>query len=370
MQVTCPVCQLKGHYDAEPGATYARVICARCSSEYEVVLGDGQYVTALQAAAAPVVVEAAPMFARPHTPAPPEESVLDDVFSAVPEETDFFAAQSPVLEDVFAPASVASAQKVEPLSASVEPAAEESRAASADEVVIDAEENVSAPVEVAATAQTAGFDGYVAGARVMRASPLWILACGLVFVGCIVLFNRITGEATGEVEAASAQSVVRNDSTNQSAPSSFAPDVEIESQPADTSAPARETAAKETAQVVEPAAAQESVETPKESAAPAEPETPAVAQTVREEVAAAPASSGRFTVQVGAHNASDKAAAQAAQLKSAGFEARVVAAEVPNRGTWYRVQAGRFETREAATRHGAEMRAKGAAQTVVVAEIR
>lgn len=354
MQVTCPVCQLRGHYEAEPGTTDARVACARCSSEYEVMLVDGQYVTALQAATEPAVAEVSPMFARPHTPAPSEESVLDDVFSAVPEETDFFAAQSPVLEDVFAPAFVAAEPKVDSLSARAgRAAAEESRATSPAEEVIDAEEKGAAPAEAVAAAQAARFDGYVAGARVMRASPLWLLACGLVFVGCIVLFNRITGEATGEVAAASTQTVVRNDSTNQSAPSSFAPDVEIETQPADTfaPAPAREPAAKETA-------------------VPAEPAKHGVAQTAGEEVAEAPAPSGKFTVQVGAHNASDKAAAQAAQLKSAGFEARVVAAEVPNRGTWYRVQAGRFETREAATRHGAEMRAKGAAQTVVVAEIR
>lgn len=369
MQETCPVCQFRGHYDAEPATTDARVVCARCSSEYEVVLVDGQHVTALHAASAPVATVAAPLFARPQAVAPAEESVLDDVFSVMPEdETDFFASQSPVLEDVFAPSSVASAQRVEPLSAQVETPAEESCAASSSaEVVVDAEEIQAAPSEVVTAKQAESFDGYVAGARVMRASPLWLLACGLVFVGCIVLFNRITSEAGGGVEAASAQSVVRNDSTNQSEPSAFAPDVEIESRPADAFAPAptRESAA----QVVQPAAAQERVEAVKETAAPAERETAAVAQTAREAAAAAPASGGKYTVQVGAHNVSEKAEAQAARLKAAGFEARVVAAEVPNRGTWYRVQAGRFETREAATRHGAEMRGKGAAQTVVIAEI-
>ncbi|HEX5706352.1 MAG TPA: SPOR domain-containing protein [Pyrinomonadaceae bacterium] len=379
MQVTCPVCQLKGLYDAEPDVTESRVVCARCSAEYEVVIVDGQIVTALETAPAPVAVEVMPQFARPLAvaPAPSDEPVLEDVFAVEPEvESDFFAPHSPILEDVFAPLSVAPESKDDSSDARVEtPISEEASATTAD-AATDAREAQAEAVPAPKTSPAARFDGYSAGARVMQASPLWLLVCGLAFIACIVLFNRITTEAGEEVAGASAQPVARNDATNQSAASSFMPDVEIKSEPADAFAPApvHEEAAKETAQASAPVAAEEvPAEAVKESAAPAVEERPVVAESVREEVAvAAPSASssgGKFTVQVGAHNVSEKAEAQAAQMKSAGFEARVVAAEVPKRGTWYRVQAGRFETREEATRHGAEMRAKGVAQSVVVAEV-
>ncbi len=370
MQVTCPVCQLQGAYDAEPGTTESRVVCARCSSEYEVVLVENQYVTALGDVSA--CAPGAKPFARPR-PAEVtfDEPVLDDVFTVlVDDEAELLCVEpQPILEDVFTRASVAVAPEFDGRAASVEPSAAGESCAASEPVAPEAAETAAPPK----ASRAARYDGYGAGVRVMQASPLWLLVCGLAFISCIVLFNRITTQAGEEVEAASPRPAARNSATNQSAPSSFMPDVEIKSDASAPAAPAREEVAKETAQTVASVPAAETMTAVAEEkpavvetmAAPVAEKAPEVAQTA----AAEPSSGGKFTVQVGAHSASEKAEAQAAQVKSAGFDARVVAAQVPQRGTWYRVQAGRFETREEATRHGAQMRAKGAAQTVVVAEI-
>lgn len=352
MQVTCPVCRLQSAYDAEPSAAESRVVCARCSSEYEIAPAENLCVTAT--AEAHVDAPAAKPFLRPRAAeVTVDEAVLDDVFTVLDDDAELFSVEpQAILEDVFTQTRTAPAPEVNAV-AEGDPVSETDDPAQAFEPV--AVETAFAPKNRGA----APYDGYAAGARVMQASPLWLLVCGLAFISCIVIFNRITTQAGEEVEVASARPAVRNDATNQSAPA-FMPDVVMKSEAADAPAPAREEAARAAADAEEekPAA----VET---KSAPAAERAPEVAPAVASEAS----SGGKFTVQVGAHNASEKAEAQAAQVKWAGFEARVVAAEVPRRGTWYRVQAGRFETREEAVRHGAQMRAKGAAQTAVVAEI-
>jgi cell division septation protein DedD len=65
------------------------------------------------------------------------------------------------------------------------------------------------------------------------------------------------------------------------------------------------------------------------------------------------------TIQVASYNKISEANAHAERLKAAGIQARVVRAEVPNRGTWYRVQAGFFTSEEEAMRYGAQLRARG-----------
>jgi cell division septation protein DedD len=74
----------------------------------------------------------------------------------------------------------------------------------------------------------------------------------------------------------------------------------------------------------------------------------------------------KFTVQVGAHNDESAANEQTSRLRSAGFDARTVLAELPGRGKWYRVQAGSFDDRGAASKEAAAMRAKGVAPAAIV----
>jgi cell division septation protein DedD len=56
-------------------------------------------------------------------------------------------------------------------------------------------------------------------------------------------------------------------------------------------------------------------------------------------------------------------------LKSAGFEARSVAVEIPKRGTWYRVQSGRFINREEAERYGKQLRDKGVVSSFITTDV-
>ncbi|HST54118.1 MAG TPA: SPOR domain-containing protein [Pyrinomonadaceae bacterium] len=74
----------------------------------------------------------------------------------------------------------------------------------------------------------------------------------------------------------------------------------------------------------------------------------------------------KFTVQVGSHNDESEANEQTSRLRSAGFDARTVLAELPGRGKWYRVQAGSFDDRGAASKEAAAMRAKGVAPEAIV----
>ena len=76
-----------------------------------------------------------------------------------------------------------------------------------------------------------------------------------------------------------------------------------------------------------------------------------------------------FTIQIGSHKEMGEASDQAAKVKSAGFEPRVVSVEIPNRGTWYRVQVGEFSSREEASRLGARMRAEGMAENFIIASL-
>jgi cell division septation protein DedD len=76
-----------------------------------------------------------------------------------------------------------------------------------------------------------------------------------------------------------------------------------------------------------------------------------------------------FTVQIGAHKEMGEAGEQAARVRVAGFEPRVVSVEIPKRGTWYRVQVGDFSNREEASRFGTRLRAEGVAESFIIASL-
>lgn len=76
-------------------------------------------------------------------------------------------------------------------------------------------------------------------------------------------------------------------------------------------------------------------------------------------------SDGSLTVQLGSYNDLAQATARANKLKASGIEARVVKAQIPQRGTWYRVQAGRFTNQTEASKYVQELRAKGLGDPIV-----
>jgi cell division protein FtsN len=78
---------------------------------------------------------------------------------------------------------------------------------------------------------------------------------------------------------------------------------------------------------------------------------------------------GKVTIQIGSYNEAAQAEERVVNLKSAGFEARSVAIEIPKRGTWYRVQSGRFINRDEAERYGKQLRDKGLVSSFITTDI-
>jgi len=60
---------------------------------------------------------------------------------------------------------------------------------------------------------------------------------------------------------------------------------------------------------------------------------------------------GAFTLQLSAFQTKEEADRFAGRLRDRGYAPYIVAAEVPNKGTWYRVRMGSFPTKDAATRY-------------------
>jgi len=60
---------------------------------------------------------------------------------------------------------------------------------------------------------------------------------------------------------------------------------------------------------------------------------------------------GAFPLQISAFQNRQEADRFAAKLRDRGYAPYIVAAEVPNKGTWYRVRMGSFPSRDAATRY-------------------
>ncbi|WP_224246173.1 SPOR domain-containing protein [Hyalangium gracile] len=75
----------------------------------------------------------------------------------------------------------------------------------------------------------------------------------------------------------------------------------------------------------------------------------AIARATQRPTEAAPG--GAFTLQLSAFQTREEADRFAARLRDRGYAPYIVAAEVPNKGTWYRVRMGSFPTKDAATRY-------------------
>jgi DedD protein len=95
-------------------------------------------------------------------------------------------------------------------------------------------------------------------------------------------------------------------------------------------------------------AAQESVPTRTATPAPGGLQE-AIARATQRPAEAAPG--GAFSLQLSAFQTRDEAERFAARLRDRGYAPYIVAAEVPNKGTWYRVRMGSFPSKDAATRY-------------------
>ena len=203
-----------------------------------------------------------------------------------------------------------------------------------------------------------GRDRYSFGVQMMRVSPAWLVVGGLAFVSLIVLCTWLVKPARQEEQFA-ARVPARNQATNQRPADASKPPTAATNKQATAARPdAQKTATEQKPAEPKPAAESKPAEL---KAAESKPVVPAAAADLKED--------GKFTVQVGSFPDEAQARERVNRLKAAGFDGRVVAAQIPNRGTWYRVQAGRFGDRDAAGRYGSAIRSKGVADGAMVTEV-
>lgn len=119
-----------------------------------------------------------------------------------------------------------------------------------------------------------------------------------------------------------------------------------------------------------PAPVRTATPAPVKTAAPvAAATTPAAAAPTAEPAATAaasrPAGAGSYTVQVIAYNERTQAEQAVASLKSKGFDAYAMTAQIPGKGTIHRVRVGRYATRADAESAAATLAGTGAKPLVV-----
>ena len=76
---------------------------------------------------------------------------------------------------------------------------------------------------------------------------------------------------------------------------------------------------------------------------------------------------GAFTLQISAFQNRPEAERFATRLRDRGYAPYIVAAEVPNKGTWYRVRMGSFPSKDAAARYLADFKRETQIQAFVAA---
>jgi cell division septation protein DedD len=394
MRITCPKCEFKGLIDSAPLAFETPVACVRCGTTFEAVLVEGEIQTSLL----PDDYEnfLAPPTAN-HADAPAIDSEFDAAEDSASDAEDVLALPQPseagyemaepafALEDVLLVSPVDDepvAQENVLASQTVDTAEESAVVTQAGSVQpldlspsTEVEETASEPsfdfghahVETAA----ADYDRHSTGMRLMRISPLWLVICGMTFIAVIVLSNQFAKPAEQEQRVAANLTQPSNKATNQplaqpSAPASTNPTATSVQDASQTAAPAPVVLEKEAKATEEKAETKPQGESKPVAASSVVPEVETKKSTPAPQ--AQNGSDGAFTIQLGSYNVIEQANERVARLQSAGFDARVVAVELPKRGTWYRVQAGRFSSREEATRYGNEMKGKGATDNFIVAD--
>jgi cell division septation protein DedD len=211
------------------------------------------------------------------------------------------------------------------------------------------------------------------GMRVLRTSPVALVACGLVLLSLIFLldFMARTGTTSASNQAANNRAPAdvveeKKETAPAAAPENVARTSEAAPQPVpsvETSAVAAPTG--EVASVVH----KEDREPEQQASALApspSPMTNVEAPGDLSPATATPRGEDGFTLQIGSFNELAQAQERVDKLGSVGVTAYVARVEIPKRGTWYRVQTGHFSSREEAMRYGTQLRSKGAVADFVV----
>lgn len=373
MRIVCPNCELKGQVDAAPKGAKTRIACVRCATTFDAVLVDGRIQALLpqtdhdeatfSSTQGVVLKDGAEGAFKAETQDGDQFEVSRQVEASLLPVEDF----SDSSQDLTPEAAVETAQ------AGLQEISEEFRPQS-DEIhaheTAEAEEDSGASVQALKSLGTGKVnrpptDAYGMGVRLMRVSPLWLLLAGLSFISFIVFCNWLIKPADPSAGATNLMAAASNRAPNQSARRVAAQtsnaQLTVNNQPVQPSNESGAAFVKADAKVaptaaptVEPVAAKPPVE---EKPATSTPNPPNAAKD------------GKVTIQVGSYSAAAEADERVANLKSAGFEARSVAVEIPKRGTWYRVQSGRFTSREEAERYGKQLRDKGVVSSFITADV-
>jgi cell division protein FtsN len=378
MKIVCPKCELKGQVDMLSASAKLRIACVRCATTFDAISIDGQ-IQALLPQASPfeanlesashdvpaTELETAPSLqtqTESELNLPPQfeskSDPADDFFAsstdAIPEEA-VVTTPTPVLPqehaDEFAWQSVGTQEEETPFVA---------QSTSSMEMPLKS-------IEASKAGQPS--DMYGLGVRLMRVSPMWLLLAGLSFISFIVLCNWLIKPDAPSGSAAHMLAAADNHATNQSSSRVVAPNSTAQSpvatQPAQSTTESRvafiPTEAKEATAAVPQAAP--GVETLKQPVVEEKAASSAASPSKQAEAA------GKVTIQIGSYNEAGQAEERVANLKSAGYEARSVAVEIPKRGTWYRVQSGRFVNRDEAERYGKQLREKGIVSSYITTDV-
>ncbi|MBD0325823.1 MAG: SPOR domain-containing protein [Pyrinomonadaceae bacterium] len=390
MRITCPKCEFKGLIDSAPLAVETHVACVRCGTTFEAMLVEGEIRTSLlpddyekflaPQSAPDADAETMPLPSSPTAPdaedvlalpQPPEvsqqpevsaEEALENLLLVSPAEVGPMAQENVLFNQ---DEGVAQELAVVTEACSL-PLQDETQSEKVAEAVSESSFNYSAHEEAATD-----YDKHGMGMRLMRISPLWLVICGMTFISVIILSNQFAKPAEQEQRIASNFASPSNKATNQTLaqppqPANTNPAATSVQDSSQTGAPAPVELKKE-AEAIEEKAETKAQEEPKPAAS-----APSEVETKKSEPAPLPPSqsteAGGFTIQIGSYNVIEQANERVARLQATGFDARVVAVELPKRGTWYRVQAGRFSNREEATRFGNEMKSRGAADSFIIAD--
>src|SRR5205085_819432 len=381
MRITCPKCQCKGLIDTAPLLSKARVTCVRCGTAFDALMADGVVETALvtETPSASVLGQEAP--SESYTPVEPDEvlslpQMACEHAHQSSETTILDFAGSPQAEVEPQPGCTAAPIHNGSLQANGLDAEHNDPLADSGEFVMP--EEYVPQLSREALEHHGESDKYGMGVRLMRVSPLWLLACCFGFIALVIALNGMTGAAV-QVNSASSQirpSVTGNQATNQSATSqhvSAANEIAARAERMERAQPEIQPTADAAQSKDDAQATQLVVAQPAPSATTErQPNEPALAKPAPEPQAQSPSMSetaGRFTLQVGSYNNPVEANEHAARLQRVGFAAQVVAVDLPKRGIWYRVQTGRFDDRADAARYGAQLHAKGAAENFIISEV-
>ncbi|HEY9402324.1 MAG TPA: SPOR domain-containing protein [Pyrinomonadaceae bacterium] len=383
MRIVCPKCDLKGQVDAAPTGAKTRIACVRCATTFDAVFVNGEIQALLpQASHAEATIESVGSEVRTEsdvsasgeefafTAETPREEQFDDLLQveASPVMADDFSTSSTSSTDLTMEATVETVEDApekiypEPTPQSVETRVHETADAVPAPLVAE-----SLKSDGAGRVGHAPSDVYGMGVRLMRVSPVWLLLAGLSFISFIVLCNWLikpTGRP-GDSLIAAANNHATNQSVNRVTVPASTAQSPVNNQVGQRVSESGVAFIAAEAKEATPPVAAPSVETTKaRPEAETKPAAPPASSNRADE-----AKEGKVTIQIGSYNAAAEAEARVANLKSAGFEARSVAVEIPKRGTWYRVQSGRFVSRDEAERYGKQLRDKGVVSSFITTDV-